>query len=463
MQDTLKKIGQSFFANFISILVSCITTFLVPKFFGIESYGYWQLYLFYTSYAGFLHWGMQDGLYLRYGGEQYNQINKKAIHTQWIAIIFLEIVTSIIIIVCSTSFITDTDKTFIWIAFSLNLVIYLPSTLLQFVLQATGEVKKYAYAILIERVMFGILIVYILLSGIFEYKYMIFVDLLSKLLALIYVIFTCRGIVISPGLPLKGGLKEIKTNFRVGILLLLANLSSMLILGISRFLIEKRWNIETFAKVSLPLSLCNFALVFITAISQVLFPILRRAKKEKLSYYYQQADKFSLIFLLGVLIFYYPAKQLLHIWLPDFSDSIYYLIFLLPLCVYESKSGLLLSTYYKTLRLEKKYFKINLLVVLLSTLFSVYSVFVLNNITVTLIIITVSAWLRCVTLEIGLKKHLRIHIHYSILLETITPTFFVILSVFFKGWLSTILYGAVYVITSYILFMSYKSKEGVLK
>ena len=48
----------------------------MSKLIGVEKYGYWQLYLFYTSYVGFFQLGWNDGIYLRYGGEDYNNLDK---------------------------------------------------------------------------------------------------------------------------------------------------------------------------------------------------------------------------------------------------------------------------------------------------------------------------------------------------------------------------------------------------
>ena len=54
----------AFLAQALSIASSVATTLILPKFLGIESFGYWQLFLFYVSYIGFFHLGINDGVYL---------------------------------------------------------------------------------------------------------------------------------------------------------------------------------------------------------------------------------------------------------------------------------------------------------------------------------------------------------------------------------------------------------------
>ena len=58
-------------AQTISLLLSLIISFIVPKFLGVEEFGYWQLFVFYSSYVNIAQLGISDGLYLRLGGENY--------------------------------------------------------------------------------------------------------------------------------------------------------------------------------------------------------------------------------------------------------------------------------------------------------------------------------------------------------------------------------------------------------
>ena len=61
----IKNLLYSVSANIISMLVSAVLLILLPNLLGETEYGYWQLYLFYTSYVGFFHFGIVDGIYYR--------------------------------------------------------------------------------------------------------------------------------------------------------------------------------------------------------------------------------------------------------------------------------------------------------------------------------------------------------------------------------------------------------------
>ena len=74
----------AFAAQFISLSVSVVMSLLVPKIVGVADYGYWQLFMFYTTYSGFFHLGLNDGVYLINGGLSRDEIDKSSIKSQYI-------------------------------------------------------------------------------------------------------------------------------------------------------------------------------------------------------------------------------------------------------------------------------------------------------------------------------------------------------------------------------------------
>lgn len=65
--------------NLVSTALNMITAFLLPKFLTIEGYGYVKTYQFYLMYVGLLHLGYIDGIYLEYGGKDYNNIDTRKV------------------------------------------------------------------------------------------------------------------------------------------------------------------------------------------------------------------------------------------------------------------------------------------------------------------------------------------------------------------------------------------------
>lgn len=75
MKGIIKNAFYATSANSLSMLASVLLSFVLPKFVSIVDYGYWQFFILYSGYVGFLHLGFCDGLYLRYGGKKNDSIN----------------------------------------------------------------------------------------------------------------------------------------------------------------------------------------------------------------------------------------------------------------------------------------------------------------------------------------------------------------------------------------------------
>src|SRR4051794_13524444 len=101
MNSTFKRFARSFsyifFANILSIVVSTILILIVPKFIGVEDYGYWQLYIFYSSYISYMSLGLTDGAYLRYGGQDYKSLHKPVFVSQYWFLVGFDLVVNFLI------------------------------------------------------------------------------------------------------------------------------------------------------------------------------------------------------------------------------------------------------------------------------------------------------------------------------------------------------------------------------
>lgn len=100
----VKNFSYTFSSNILTMIVSALVILIVPKLIGVQEYGYWQLYMFYSFYVGFLHFGWNDGIYLRYGGQDYKDLNKRYFFSVLDAIFlsndYIYRITSLLSILC---------------------------------------------------------------------------------------------------------------------------------------------------------------------------------------------------------------------------------------------------------------------------------------------------------------------------------------------------------------------------
>ncbi|HDR7202108.1 TPA: hypothetical protein QCW56_000582, partial [Bacillus cereus] len=370
----------------------------------------------------------------------------KVFVSQYWFLVVLEIFISSSIVLFYILVSPGTSKTIVVLFTCLAGILIVPRSLLMFMLQATNRIKESSIMLMIERVIYFILVIAFLISGIKQFEYLIVADIIGKIFSVFYSFYVCKELVIGKFESVKMSIKEIVINISVGSKLLFANLASMLIIGIVRFFIEANWSIETFGKVALTLSISNMLMLFINAIAAVLFPTLKRTPQERLPAIYKMVRTLITLPLVGLLIFYYPLKVILSAWLPQYADSLTYMALLFPMCLYEGKMLLLINTYLKTLRKEKWMLIINLTTVAMSLVLTCISVFVLNSLNLTILCIILLLAFRCIVAEIYLARFLNIEVKMDIILELSITIVFIVISWYLSVISALFIYLVVYMI-----------------
>lgn len=442
----LKNFSYTFTSNIISLAVSTMVILIVPKLIGVDEYGYWQLFLFYSSYVGFLHFGWIDGIYLRYGGYVYGNLNRNVFLSQFFILLLFQLLISIIIFTLSTFIIHDDNRIFIFQMIALYLFLTNIRHYFLMILQATNRIKVFAKITIVDRVLYLFIILVLVLLGNNQYELMIYADLIGKLISLFYAIYSCKEIILSKFINFKFVFREILSNTNSGIKLMFANISSMLIMGANRFGIEKTWNVEIFGKVSLIFSISNLMMIFINALGIILFPLLRRMNITKVTNFYEVIRNLLSVTLLSLLILYFPLEVFLSAWLPKYADSLKYLTFLFPIFIYEGKMALVVNTYLKTLRREKVMLQVNLISLFFSVLCTYLTTQYFESLDLTMLSIVIILAFRSILAEFYLGKLLKINEKKNILLELIISSIFITSCWFLNSWYSFLIYLSVYII-----------------
>lgn len=450
MTKFMKNFSYTIVANLVSLIISTMVVIVVPKLVGVEQYGYWQLYLFYSSYVGFLHLGWSDGIYLRYGGEEYERLNKNTFTSQFYLMILFQCIVAFLIVLYAIIFIKDIDKIFILTMVSLNAVIVNVLSVLLLTLQATNRISSYAIISILSRIFYVMLIILLLLIGIREYRLMIVADLTGKFLSLIYAMYICQDIVINRSVQFVKGIAESVDNIKVGSKLMFANIASILIIGVVRFGIERAWDVTTFGKISLTLSVSNLLMIFINATGIVIFPILRNMNKKKLIVLYSTIRNVLMLILFSILLLYFPINIILSKWLPNYEDSLIYMALLFPISLFEGKMGLLINTYLKNFREEKYIMNINLIALVVSIIATLITTVMFKNLNWAILSILITIALRSTLAEFYLAKQLNISIFKEIIYELILTLLFVICGWYFNSIIGFLIYLFLIIIYIYI-------------
>ncbi len=449
-----KNFSYALTTNVVSLLISTLVVLIVPRMIGVTEYGYWQVYLFYSSYVGFFHFGWNDGIYLRYGGRDYDSLDKTRFYSQFWMLVFLQLFIAIVLLLLIDNYMFVNDKKYTLSMVVVCMVFTCVRAMPLFILQATNRIKDFAQITLIGRLAYFLFVLLILYCGARDYKSMIYADLLGKGLSLSYAMYCCRDFVFKKISTFKLTFKESYENVYVGIKLMFSNIASMLIIGVVRFGIERSWDVETFGKVSLVLSISNLMMLFINAVGIILFPVLRRTDEDKLPGIYLTIWDVLMIVLFGSLLFYYPLKSVLTLWLPKYVESLMYMALLFPIFVYEGKMALLINTYLKTMRKENLMLKINIMSLSLSVILTLMTTVIFESVKLSILSILLLLIFRSVTSELILSYVLKVKVYKDICLELLLTIVFVS-----TGWYLDSVYTVVFYALSFLIYFILKRKD----
>ncbi|MDD6556646.1 MAG: oligosaccharide flippase family protein [Collinsella sp.] len=356
----------AFGAQGVSFACSVVTTLIVPKILGVEEFAYWQLFIFYTSYVSFFQLGLNDGIYLQHGGESRATIDKGLIRGELRVGLGFQLVAALLIAFYGIFFEADEGRTFVIVAAAVYLILSNITYFISFVCQAINETKVASFSTIVNRCFYLVFLVICVLLRISSFKVYLFFYMLAQGLSLAYCLWQGSFFLKSEPLEFKESVRETVASMKVGIVLTVANISSMLIMGMARVVIDKFWGLSAFGEVSLSLSIVNFALTFITQASMVLFPALRTVDKNSERAYYVKIRDGLVVLLPIAVLFYAPLRWLVGIWLPQYYDSLIYLAFLFPVCLFEVQNSLTVGTFLKVRNEPKALLGINLAALLIT-------------------------------------------------------------------------------------------------
>lgn len=443
----LKRIFYSVTANFISMMVSVVTTFFIPKFLGadVTGYGYYHIYLFYLGYVGFFHLGWCDGLLLREGGKAYQELDERAYTSQFKLLAIMETCFALGIALCIYLSHPSQELLFVACFIGINGILENLKTYIRYILQSTNRIKPYSVVTAVGRVAF---LAFVLMAPFFPARnYHIFVlgDTFARVISFSVGCVYCKDKILKKKVKLTEGLGEAVENVRVGIKLLFANLAGMLVSGITRFGVQIGWDVATYGKISFALSVSNFLMVFISAVATVLYPTLRRTGRKKLPELYGVMQDFLMFVVLGALACCYPIQVLLARWLPQYQEAIGYMSLLFPTCIFAAKQTLLINTYLQVYRYENKILKLNMIGLILAVIITAVPVFLVHNLTLLLISMVLIQALLCIISEFVLAKAIRMHINGSIAAELAMAAAFIGCYWFVGGVRGAFMYAVAYI------------------
>lgn len=366
-------------SNILSLLAGILVGFLLPKIIGVTDYGYYKTFTLYASYVGLLHFGFIDGIYLKYGGKNYDELNKQAFRFYTLVLMVVEFVIALVGAVVGMLALSGELK-FIFIClavylFSANLTSYF-----QFVSQITGRFNELSLRMVIQSALIALAIVALWLINRFadiaiSYKIYTIIYVGINLTLTLWYVFTYRDITF--GKQDRSSKREIWEFIKLGFPLLVANLCSTLILNLDRQFVNVLFDTDTYAVYAFAYNMLALITTALSAISTVIYPTLRRTDESTLKGTYSHLIEMILIFVFACLIVYFPLCWFVNWFLPQYKDSLVIFRIILPGLAISSAITIIMHNYYKTYGKETNFFIKCIIILLLSAVanYAAYAIF----------------------------------------------------------------------------------------
>lgn len=448
--NAIKNISYMYIAQFVQLALSLMMSIYVPIVISLNEFSYWQNFIFYSSYVGLLHLGLNDGIYLKYGGVNIDDNEKKLISSQlWISIIFQSLILILFLIVITSAGLSK-ERIYVFEAVVIyaivsNIYNYCGSTLL-----TLNKIKLYSTTVVIDKLFVIISILTCIYFELRYFQFLIFSYISGRFIGMIMLLVRNKDIFLRKININKDVFREINQNIVSGSSLMLANIASTLIIGVGRLFIDINYSINVFGIVSFALTMTGFIMLLLSQVGIAVFPVLKTQKVETLSSIYSSLNK-VISFAIPFTILVYP---LLHFfitnYLPQYELSLKYFTYLLPMCFFEAKTSMLYNTYMKIFRMEGKLLYINIVCMSVSLLFSIISIYLFDSLNMLMLCLSFSVMLKSILLHYLLCKEMKIGFEKNILFFEIAVTLYCILILnlsydnilkFFIIFMSCMVYG----------------------
>ena len=357
-------------SNVIMIISGIVVGFILPKILSVNDYGYYKTFTLYVTYLGLFSVGFVDGIVLKYGGFNYEQLEKCRFRKYYRYYIFIQAIWTFLI--CTISFLIKSAHLKQLLLFlAINLLFLNTIGYFRQISEITQRFREYTIIKLANSFLtIASVIVMCLLKPSVRINANIFIviTLLINAIISIWYLAIYRGIVFGSAKTPEVSFKDVVNLCKLGFPLMIANLCSTLILTIDRQFVNVLFDNETYAVYAFAYNLLSLLTVATTAASTVLYPYLKRSDKESMA---QNYEKY--VVLLSIMVFlaiacYFPLQIIIRRFLPQYEKALPIFRVVLPGLPLTSSITVIMHNYYKTAGKSNLYFRRSFIILIVSLL-----------------------------------------------------------------------------------------------
>ncbi|MBQ9935018.1 MAG: oligosaccharide flippase family protein [Lachnospiraceae bacterium] len=373
-EELKRDFGIVFVSGILTVLITNLTSVIIPLFTSYEVYAGYKIYSVYMTYSGLFHFGLINGVYLKYGKCMYSELPAEKMRGIFRLLCVLQI-AFVVINITLIKLLGVTEIAYLFVAINIPFInINCYYTLVN---QFTKRFKLDAVVQLIQNViMIGVMV--LAYMGCFErYSYLLIAITVVNISTCISQLFVNRKITFGRCEAIEDNKDEISALFSDGRWVMFSELAGIALLNIDLIFVQHFFDITDFAFYSFASSVINAIYALIIYVNNIAYPYLVRSKDLK-----NISEKiYDLIIKLGILIM--PTYYLISIFMKEFFAKYYPSVKIIRILYLTIVFKMLIVCFYgnicKVNKTNDIYLKINIIVLVIAIALNSIMIFLLGK------------------------------------------------------------------------------------
>ena len=366
----LKNVLKVTLSNFAKLASGVCIAFILPKIVGVTDYGYYKTFTLYATYVSLFALGFVDGIYLAYGGVDYENLDKNLFSFYSRLYLYFQLIFAFIGALIA-SFALNGEAKFIFLCVSIYLVANNITGYYQIVSQITGRFNELSLRNVIQSLslslsLLGIWAISRIFSINLSYRVFVVIYVIVGLVLASWYLFTYRKITFSKAYFSKSNVSDFLKYIKMGLPLMVSNLCSTLILSLDRQFVNVLFDTDTYAIYAFAYNMLSLITTALAAISTVLYPMMKKSSMSYLEGNYSRFVGYILVLSFGCVAVFFLLWGFVDWFLPKYSESIKIFRIIIPGIAISSSITIIMHNYYKTTGRNTEFFIKCVIVLLIS-------------------------------------------------------------------------------------------------
>lgn len=380
---TLKDIFKIMISNILILLSGVMVGFLLPKIIDKVNYGYYRTFTLYLGYLGLFQFGFVDGIYLIYGGYNFNELKPEKFRLFFKILLLIEFIVFLIVLSFAL-FIVEGEYKYIFLCVAIDIILTNIIVYFQKISQITRKFNELSIRNIIQAILTivsisSLFIIYKISNNLLSYKIYVTLYLIIHFLLTIWYVITYKIIIFGKSEKLAENSSTIKKIFIYGMPLTISSLVSSLILNFDRQFVSLKFTPEEYASYAFAYSLLALITTATSSISTVIFPLMKRLNINELNKRIDSFISLILVFASICLLVYFPLELIIEGFLPKYLDSLEIFKVILPGFLISTPITIIIHNFYKILNKNGFYFCISVIILILSIFANIVSYIFFGN------------------------------------------------------------------------------------